>query len=110
MDKPLNRAEIDELLTPRPGQGSSQLAGLTMEGLEATLKGIAAGEFRSGYAIHYAATAMGYLLAGCTEQAAWAARQAVAPYALPAAARQALPAELLAGVAKLRLLPRKASR
>ena len=36
MDKPLTRAEIDELLRPRPGQGSSQLAGLTMDGLEAT--------------------------------------------------------------------------
>ena len=50
-----------------------------MDALEATLKGIAAGEIRSDYAIHYAATAMGYLLAGCPEEAAWAARQAVAP-------------------------------
>ena len=110
MEKPLTRSQIDELLRPRAGQVSSQLDGLTMDALEATRKGTAAGEFRSDYAIHYAATAMGYLLAGCTEQAAWAARQAVAPYALPAATRQASPAELLAGVAKLCLLRRKASR
>lgn len=104
MDKPLTRAEIDELLTPHPGQGSSQLAGLAMDGLEATLKAIAAGEFRSDYAIHYAATAMGYLLAGCPVEAAWAARQAVAPHALPAATRRASATELLAGVARLRSL------
>ena len=79
-----------------------------MDALEATLKGIAAGEIRSDYAIHYAATAMGYLLAGCPEEAAWAARQAVAPYALPAAMRRASAIELLAGVAQLRSLRRDA--
>jgi|GEM_PF-6778754 len=104
MDKPLTRADIDEFLQPRPGQDSIQLASLAMDGLEATLKGVAAGEIRSDYAIHYAATALGYLLAGCFEQAAWAARQAAAPCAIPAAARKASAGELLSGVARLRSL------
>ena len=95
---------IGELLRPRPGQQQDELVDLTIEGLAHTLKGIAAGEIPSGYSVQAAATAMGYLLAGCTEHAARATRQAVTPYALPAASRPASAAELLTGFAKLRSL------
>lgn len=110
MDKLKTRADIDEFLRPRRGQRPSDLPALTMDALKATLKGLAAGEIRCDYAIRYAATAMGYLLADCPVQAAWAARQAVASYALPPATRQASATELLAGVAQLRLLRRDVSK
>lgn len=98
----LTRSEIGELLRPSPGQAADELIGLTLHGLEAALEGIAAGSIPAGYTIDAAAAAIGYLLAGCTEQAARAARQVVNPYALPPASRQATAAELLAGVARLR--------
>jgi hypothetical protein len=107
MEKPLTRTEISEMLRPRPNGESGQFAVLTLDALEATLRGIAAGEIPSGHAIHAAATSMGYLVAGCTEQAARAARQAVVPCALPATSRQASAAELLSGVAQLRTLLNK---
>jgi hypothetical protein len=100
--KTLTRAEIAELLRPRPGRTADELASLTLDALEAALEGIAAGNVPGGYTIDSAAAAIGYLLSGCTEQAARAARQIVAPYALPPASRQATPAELLGGVARLR--------
>ena len=103
-DKTLTRAEIDALLRPRAGQTTSELADLTLDGLEAALKGIAAGDIPGGHTIDAAAAAIGYLLAGCMEQAARAARQVAVPYALPAASRQATAMELLAGVAQLRSL------
>lgn len=102
MSKHLTRAEIGELLRPRRGQPQDKLVDLTIEGLTATLNSIAAGERSHDYAIESAATAIGYLLAGCTEHATRAARQAVTPYALSAASRQASAAELLTGLVKLR--------
>jgi len=101
-DKTLSRAEIAELLRPRPGQTPEEVASLTAHALEAALRGIAAGSIPGGYTINEAAAAIGYLLAGCPEQAARAARQIVTPYALPPASRQASPAELLAGLSRLR--------
>ena len=100
--KALTRAEIAEMLRPRPGQSADELTTATPDGLHAALEGIAAGSIAGGYTIESAASAIGYLLAGCTEQAARAARQIVTPYALPAASRQATPDELLGGVARLR--------
>ncbi len=103
MDKRLTRTEIDALLQPRDDLSSGEFADIVIAGIEATLEGIAAGEIRTDYAISYTAMAMGYLLAGRSEPAAWAARQAVALHALsgqpPASAD-----ELLAGVARLRSL------
>ena len=81
--KALTRAEIAEMLRPRPGQTADELASVTLDALEAALEGIAAGTFPGGYTIDSAASAIGYLLAGCTEQAARAARQIVTPYAFP---------------------------
>ncbi|HEY4914891.1 MAG TPA: hypothetical protein VIJ91_13350 [Candidatus Dormibacteraeota bacterium] len=52
------------LEVPRP----DELASLTLDGLEAALKGIAAGDIPGGYTIAAAAASLGYLLAGCTEQ------------------------------------------
>lgn len=80
--KRLTRAEIGELLRPRTGRQPDEVARLTLDGLEAVLKGIAAGDIPGGHTIDAAAVALGYLLAGCTEQAARAARQVVIPYAL----------------------------
>jgi hypothetical protein len=104
MNKLLTRTEIGELLRPRPDLQQDELIDLTIEGLAAALSGIAAGEIPSGYSVQAVATAIGYLLAGCTEHAARATRQAVMPYALPAASRPASAAELLTGLAKLRSL------
>ena len=101
-DKTLSRAELAELLRPLPGQTPEQVASLTVDALQAALQGIAAGSIPGGYTINEAAAAIGYLLSGCNEQAARAARQIVTPYALPPASRQATPAELLAGLSRLR--------
>lgn len=106
--KTLTRAEIGELLRPRAGQKPDELSSVTLDGLEAALEGIAAGDIPRGYTIDAAAAAIGYLLAGCMEQAARAARQVVVPAALPAASRQATAAELLTALAQLRSLTRKA--
>lgn len=102
----LTRAEIAESLRPRPGQRPDELARLTFDGLEDILRGIVAEEFPRGHAIGEVAAAMGFLLAGCIEQAARAARQAVTPHALPAASQPASAADLLAGVVRLRSLNR----
>ena len=101
----LTRSEIGDLLAPRPGQQMDELVGLTLEGMEATLRGIEAGSIhRNGYSLHTIAAAMGYLLAGCPAHAASAARQAVIPYALPGVLPCETPAQLLAGIAKLRVI------
>lgn len=97
-------ARIDESLRPREGRQPSELAVATLDGLEAALQGIAAGDVPGGYTIAEAAAALGYLLASCTEQAASATRRVVVPYALPPSSRQATTNELLAGVACLRAL------
>ena len=77
--KTLSRAEIGEMLRPWPGQAADELTKRTLEGLEDALQGIASASVPSGYTIDSAAAAIGHLLAGCTEQAARAARQVGEP-------------------------------
>jgi hypothetical protein len=110
--KTMTRAEIGELLRPRPEQTADELAALTLEGLGAALRNIEAGEMPSD-TLHYAAAAIGYLLAGSVAQAARSARQVVVPQALTAVSPPATPTELLAGVGRVRALlqtPQSASR
>lgn len=110
MQKLTTRKEIGEFLEPGPKRDRQSLASLTMDALEATLKGLEAGTIRCDYARDYAAMAMGYLLSGCPEDAAWAARQAVMSEAIGKGFESASASELLVGVAKLRRQYPKGSR
>ena len=49
--KALTRAEIAEMLRPRPGQSADELATVTLDALQAALEGIAAGSIPGGYTI-----------------------------------------------------------
>jgi hypothetical protein len=107
MTQPATRKDIGDLLDPDNERTRKQLADVTLHALDATLKGLASGEIRCDYAIHYAATSMGYLLAGCVEQASFAARQAVATYALSGDVPPASATQLLVGLKRLRRLRAK---
>lgn len=97
------RAELVARLEPREGQEPSEVAKLTVSALEALLREIDAGAQSSEHSLHYAATAIGYLLADCHEEAARAARQAVSPVALASTVQtRATAADLLEALRLIR--------
>jgi hypothetical protein len=94
----VDKTAIKDLLRVTPGDPESTVRANLAQALRLILAGIEAKEFRQEYALYFVATSMGFLTAGCHEEAARAAEQAISVVALPAAERRVTPADLLRGL------------
>jgi hypothetical protein len=94
----VDKKAIQDLLRVTPSDSESTVRGNLIQALRLILAGIEAKEFRQEYALYFVATAMGFIAAGCYEEAARAAEQAISVVALPAAEHRATPADLLRGL------------
>jgi hypothetical protein len=94
----VDKKAIKDLLRVTPGDPESAVRANLVQALRLILAGIEAKEFRQEYALYFVATAMGFIAAGCYEEAARAAEQAITGVALPAAERRVTTTDLLRGL------------
>ena len=88
-NQPVDKPAIQSLLHVNPDDPKSTIKANLAQALRLILAGIEAKEFRQEYALYIVATSMGLPKAGCYEEAARAAEQAITGVALPAAEHRA---------------------